>query len=319
MNKKILYIHQGSHPVHGAFASVITSDYANAGNTYFQMLLRLFGAIRDNNYDIAFLEGGMCLPYAYIKKIFNPRMKIILLNADNLFYILPHSPILKSKIMRFFVSKVDSIISISELNKKEASKYFNGKIYVVNSFGINNHFEINADIQSNKLLFIGNKRFDKRYDLLVDALKLLNKDHDFELYLVGSSGDDVDVDYSWLHKEGQKDDIKPYLEKCSLYIHPADYEAYGVSILESMSAGMIPLVTPNCGAHETLKKEGLDFLILENNQPHTIACKIMEIYEKPFSWKKKVSQQCVKISKKYSQKKQTEKFSAIFKKICQGI
>ncbi|GAB6056272.1 glycosyltransferase [Methanobacterium alkalithermotolerans] len=318
MNKKILYIHQGSHPVHGAFASVITSNYVNAGNTYFQMFLRLFNSIKDINYDIAFLEGGMCLPYAYIKKLFNPRMKIILLNADNFFYILPRSNWIKFNIMIFFLSYVDNIIAISAMNKIEASKYFAGDIKVVNSFGVNNYFHNNPHLNSNKLLFIGSHRLDKRYDLLIKAVELLNNEKfKFELYLVGSCCDNIDVDFPWLHKEGFQKNIKYYFEKCSMYIHPSDFDPCPVTIFEAMSAGILTLITKCTGQSDIFSKNNLGCLILEDNDPEIIAEKINEIYQKPFSWKKKISRQCVNTSKKYSQKNQTEKFSAIFKKICQ--
>ena len=87
----------------------------------------------------------------------------------------------------------------------------------------------------------------KRFDLLVDAVEILNKKgNEFSLYLVGSCIDSVNVDFPWLHKEGFQQNLDKYFKKCSLYIHPADFDSCPVTVFETMSSGMIPIIANKC-------------------------------------------------------------------------
>lgn len=321
MDNKILFVHHGPngpHAVHSAFASSITSEWVFAGDNYLEILLKLFNALKNNNYDAVLCEGGWTLPYGLVKKFLRPSLKIVLLDNDTFFYIWLNSKI-KRYALKFLLSWVDSIIAVSDLNKRMGSMAFNGPIYKVTPYGVNNHFDINCDLQSKNVLFIGSDGPYKGYDLLVEALRIVNnKDDDFHLYLLGDCSKKVKEDYQWLHKEGFKRNLRRYFKKCSIYVHPAEFEAFGVVALEAMSAGMIPILTNSTGSSEILKRNNLDFLILEDNNPKNIASKILEVYNKPLSWKKEISKECKMISSQFSEDLQVKKFKEAFKMALEG-
>ncbi|NYB52588.1 MAG: glycosyltransferase [Methanobacteriaceae archaeon] len=320
--KEILFIHQGPHPVHGGFASTITSNWKRYGDHYSEIFKNLLKSLFDDDSpDVIFCEGGLGLPYAVLKKMRNHNINIVLLSADTLFYDLPQMNFLLRKIVEFLLSYVDGIIAISDLNSKLAQNHLPDiPIYTVYPYGNNNSFETNSNLDSNKLLFIGNKEFCKRFDLLVDAVKLLNlKEKKFELYLIGSCVEEVKEDFEWLHKEGVKRDLKPYFADCSLYVHPADFDSCPVTVFEAMSAGMIPLITENVGEAMILQQNGLEKLILKSNDPPKLAADILKIYKKDKQWKDRISRCCKKISEEFNEKSQNAAFFRAFNRLLEEL
>lgn len=317
---KIQFIHQGPHPVHAAFAETITKDWKFYGSNRNQIIKIFLKSILNDNdkNDIILSEGGSGLPMATLKKIKHPKTRIILLNADKFFYLISRTTFLKKVLMNILLKFVDEIIAISELNKKMASEHFpTEKIHVVNSFGVNVNFETQAPLNNKNILFIGDERVsDKRFDNLVDAVKYLNeKDANLNLYLVGSCGNVIKENFSWLHKIGYTKNPEKYFKKCSLYVHPADFDPCPVVIFEAMSAGLIPLVSKYTGQSDILIDNDLESLVLNNNDFYTISQEILNFYSLENDTKKNISKKCKDISSKYTEESQKNKFKEIFLKL----
>ncbi|MFY9637848.1 MAG: glycosyltransferase [Methanobacterium sp.] len=320
--KKILFTHQGPHKVHGIFAGTVTKNWYRYGDNHPEIIKNLIKSLFDrSSYDIILVEGGLGLPHAVLKKIKNSKTKIILLSADTLLYDLPKMNYLKRKTVQLLLSYVDGYIAISPLNKRIASKFYGEKpIYSVYPYGSHNNFEINCDLDSKDLLFIGNHEMCKRFDLLVNAVKILNDEgYKHNLYLVGSCVDKIGEDYNWLHKEGFQENLDKYFKACSMYVHPADFDSCPVTVFEAMSSGLIPLITENVGQSDILKENGLECLILNNNQPERVAEKILDIENQDKKWKENVSLKCKEISSNYNQETQSKEFKKVFHELIDEI
>jgi len=316
--RTILFTHQGPHKVHGKYAETVTNNWYRYGEHYPEIFKNLIKSLFDYKiYDIILVEGGLGLPHAVFKKIKNSKTRIILLNADTLLFDLPRMNSLKKKVIEILLSYVDGFIAISPLNKRIASSHFYNKpIVYVYPYGSNNSFEINCNLESNDILFIGNEEICKRFDLLVDAVKILNDEgYEFNLYLVGLCVNKVDSNYPWLHKEGFQENLNKYFKKCSMYVHPADFDSCPVTVFESMSSGLIPVITENVGEADILKENGMNCLVLENNEPEMIAEKIIEISEHDENWKKNVSLKCKEISSNYNEETQSKEFKKVFEEL----
>ncbi|MBZ2166568.1 glycosyltransferase [Methanobacterium spitsbergense] len=316
--KKILFTHQGPHKVHGVFAETITENWYRYGDKHSEIIKNLIKSVFDRSrYDIILVEGGLGLPHSVLKKIKNHETKIILLNADTLLFDLPKMNPLKKMVVKFLLSYVDGFIAISPLNKKIAlNNYPDKPISFVYPYGSNNSFQINCDLNSNNLLFIGNQESCKRFDLLVDAVEILNKrGNAFNLYLVGSCIDSITTDFPWLHKEGFQKNLDKYFKKCSLYVHPADFDSCPVTVFETMSSGMIPIITENVGEADILTDNRLEYLVLKDNNPKTIADKILEIHNLDEKEKANISIKCKEISSKYNAETQSKEFEKAFQEV----
>lgn len=320
--KNILFTHQGPHKVHGSFAETVTKNWYYYGDNQPEIIKNLLKSVFDRStYDIILVEGGLGLPHAVFKKIKNPKTKIVLLYADTLLYDLPEMNIIKRKTVERLLSYVDGFIAISPLNKRIASKYCHNKpICYVYPYGSNNSFGIDCDLESKDILFIGNHEMCKRFDLLVDAVKILNdKGYEYNLYLVGSCVSKIESDYPWLHKEGFQENLDKYFKQCSMYIHPADFDSCPVTVFESMSSGLIPIITENVGEVDILIDNELECLVLDNNQPEIIAEKIVEIGDHDEKWKNNISLKCKEISSNYNKETQSKEFKRVFLKIIEEI
>lgn len=320
--KSILFTHQGPHKVHGTFAETVTDNWYRYGDNHGEIIKNLIKSLFDRStYDVILVEGGLGLPHAVLKKIKNSDIKIVLLNADTLIYDLPNMNPVKKLVVKFLLGYVDGFIAISPLNQRIASKYYPEKpIVSVYPYGSNNSFDVNCDLESNNILFIGNQESCKRFDLLVDAVEIMNKNgNNYNLYLVGSCVDSVDSEFPWLHKEGFQKDLDQYFDKCSLYVHPADFDSCPVTVFETMSAGMIPVITENVGEADILIENGLESLVLKDNHPEKIAEKILEIQGQSKEWKQKVSGKCKEITSSYNADEQSKEFKKVFNELLSKI
>jgi glycosyltransferase involved in cell wall biosynthesis len=317
---KVLFIHHKAHDCHKLFANTVTSDWIDIGRKNREIFLNSVKYVISNKdkkrYDILFLEGVPAMPYALAMKLRNPKAKIIVLSAGDIFYLMPKLNPFIYLFTRFALRYVDGIITISHLNLELLRKYYKGPAEIVFSPPIHPNFKINCNVESNKILFIGINKPMKGFHQLIDAVESLNNSgHHFELYLIGRCGENIKKRFEWLHVEGWVPDFDKYLKTCSMYVHPAFFESVGVVIFEAMSAGIIPVITENMGLAYEFRKYKLDFLILKDNKPENIAKKILEIYEKPLWWKKRMSKKVKKIARYYTKEVQLKNFKNAFRKL----
>jgi glycosyltransferase involved in cell wall biosynthesis len=104
-----------------------------------------------------------------------------------------------------------------------------------------------------------------------------------------------------------------------MYIHPADFDSCPVTVFEAMASGLIPIITKNVGESDILDDNGLECLILENNQPEIIAEKILEIGDHDEQWKKNISLHCREISSEYNKESQSKEFKRVFNELIKKI
>ena len=100
------------------------------------------------------------------------------------------------------------------------------------------------------------------------------------------------------------------MKKCSLYVHPSRGEAFGVSIIESLLAGVPALVSEDTGAGEVLKK--IDPGLLFRLNPKEISEKIDSYFKTSKEYKLKLSKRGRFEAKKFSKNKQVKLFKKRF-------
>ena len=129
---------------------------------------------------------------------------------------------------------------------------------------------VEANAEKNKKLILWNHRweYDKAPQLFVEALLKLNKTRpDFQLALLGSrsiqkSAALLDIEQKLADKiivngKVSKDEYDQYLSQAAIVVSTAIHEFQGLSVLEAISAGAIPLVPDDLCYREQYAEEFL--------------------------------------------------------------
>lgn len=207
---------------------------------------------------------------------------------------------------RLYLDSVDGFITVSRRIRKDILSYIQKPVEVVRPFPVYT-YDMKTEINKN-ILFIGNESIEKGFLYLVEAMKYLPE---YGLYLVGNCCKKVRTKLSNVYLEGKVLNLKKYFKNCFYYIHPADFDPCPITVFEAMYNGLIPIITKNVGQAEIFLKN-LTNLILKNNEPKTIANKVLEISNYAESNKQKISNLCKKIAEKYTKEKSVKRFKKAF-------
>ncbi len=106
--------------------------------------------------------------------------------------------------------------------------------------------EVQPDLARERAVFVGKNRPHKGVDLLVQAWPQVRERYpDATLDLVGLGHEDPAVE--GVNVAGYVEDIADGYRGASLYVQPARFDPFPVSVLEAMRAGLPAIGTVNCG------------------------------------------------------------------------
>ncbi len=309
MNITFLYPASGisPHEVHLAWAKSIGSRVVET-----PMGIGFFDLNKLRGSDLLLLESLYCAPFAKRYKKKNPDCKIISIIADTSFWP-PRSSIARKMFYRRYLGIVDGFLADSNRIKRDILNYIRRPVAVVMPFAVH-RFCIKKRGLNKALLFIGNEPEEKGYKYIVRAMDLLP---DFELFLVVGCGKKVKARKKNIRVERRVPRMKKYFAKCSFYVHPADFEPFGVAPLEAMHAGLIPIITKDVGLSEMFDKELRTLLVLRSNAPDEIARKVLEIYN--LKNKEKIIKKCKALSKNWTEEKSVKLFKKSFSEVLSKV
>jgi glycosyltransferase involved in cell wall biosynthesis len=263
--------------------------------------------------DNVYLCEGPSELYPFLLKGKPKGSKIIAFMKEATLYDLPRMQKQKQKFILKLLSLVDAFITDTNYYKDLTKNRFKVPVFVHTPFCSQPFFGVEPDLNAKKILFIAGKDENKGLRELIEAFKLLRKDDtEWELFVVGKAGSLVKEKAEGLHIEGYVKSLKPYMEKCSMYVHPASFDVFGITILEAMSAGLIPIVSKGAGVSETLIKGGFRGLVIENNEPTTIARRVKQVSNYSGEKKRALSRSLRSYAKKFSEGKNVPQFKKVF-------
>jgi len=159
------------------------------------------------------------------------------------------------------LKNTDYIICLSSFAEKSLLEHGidKSKIFIANLGADTSKFipkkEYNNK-ESFKLIFVGTLFRRKGIDILLKAVKQLNKN--IHLYLVGPMGDsendlkEYEGEYtriSFVHHE----ELNNYLNKSDVFVLPSYLDSWGMVVTEAMACGLPVIVTENTGAKDAVK------------------------------------------------------------------
>jgi glycosyltransferase involved in cell wall biosynthesis len=109
-------------------------------------------------------------------------------------------------------------------------------------------------------------------------------------------------------------DLSTIFSSCSVLLNSSRHDSFGVAILEAMAAGVIPVITENCGAKELLVKA--DRKLIRAVDAKDLAEGVIGVFKR----KDKVglSKKLRKISAQYTKEKSCKQFKQVFERLVYG-
>lgn len=175
-------------------------------------------------------------------------------------YDFPRKSFLHRIVLRYNLSKADSVLSTSNIMAKEISKYSRKQIQVT-PFGVNlNLFKKNIIIKPKEEFIVGTVKSLStvyRIDLLISAFKLVidtNKNTNLKLQIVGDGPDkdklilltkNLGIDrYVEFIGKIENNLLPNYYNNFSIFVALSDSESFGVVAIEAMACGC-PVIVSN--------------------------------------------------------------------------
>lgn len=206
------------------------------------------------------------------------------------------------------IENYDAIFFIgNEYNLKTYSEFKMPPVYFIKNTGYNFNFG-NEKRKANNFMFLGSAgQVHKGLDLLLEIFA--QKCRDCNLYVCSSFENESDFCEAYKHElyntsnihpigfvDIKSDKFKEIAEKCAYMIMPSCSEGIAGSVLTAMSAGMIPIVSRECGFEDD------EVIYLKDCSKECIEDSIKFYVSKDDKWIKNESEKAVKIVKeRYSE------------------
>lgn len=158
---------------------------------------------------------------------------------------------------------------------------FNFKRYFVErDFKVQNSNQIN-------MVSVGNLVKKKNHNFLIDiALELRKRDINFHFDVLGFGPlkDELQtrINQNGLEKNiilhGNVGNVRDYMAKADVYVHPATYEPFGLVLLEAMAAGL-PVITLDGRGNRDIMENGRNGYLINDQNPQLFADTIVDVWK----------------------------------------
>ena len=189
------------------------------------------------------------------------------------------------KLSRSLFQHANQVIVLSELEQNVLHEKFGYSKAVVLSNSIDTAIYKSDQIKRWKdkptLLYLGRIEKNKGIYELVAALKLLKNEFDFRFELCGAGPMKdycvetchkmLGIDFEYIGVVSGEEKIH-IIKRSHLFLLPSYFEGLPMALLETMAAGVVPIVT-NVGSMQHIIKHGINGLLVEKQNPQ-------DLYEK---------------------------------------
>jgi glycosyltransferase involved in cell wall biosynthesis len=138
---------------------------------------------------------------------------------------------------------------------------------------------------------VGNVRPSKRYDVLLEAFRIVRERWpQAHLAVVGQARGELFESTLELrsslgleeavHFLGFREDVARAFQGLDLFVLSSSDEGFSLSTVQAMATGL-PIVATRCGGPEEILQDGVEGLLVEKNQPRELAEGILRILAMP--------------------------------------
>lgn len=177
---------------------------------------------------------------------------------------------------------------------------------------------VTPDLDANRAVTVSAARDHKGVDLLVEAWPAVRERvPDATLHVVGSGHPEEYAETPGVEVRGYVEDLAAELGSASLYVHPARADAFGVSVIEAMRAGVVPLVTETTGAAPVVADVAADLVV--EPTPDALAAGVADAFERPTAERERRSAAARERAAPYDEQTQRSAFAEAFRDLLADI
>lgn len=225
--------------------------------------------------------------------------------------------------IRHLCNRVDGILTISEYVGAYLDRRITTPTLPVYPYIQPQLYEILQTLGNNRtrrarVITVCESRDHKGIDLLVEAWPLIRRTRpDAELHIIGEGHPDRYEQTDGVYVRGFVDDLISEYAKADIYVHPARRDAFGVSVVEAMLAGVIPVVTETTGAREEV--ECLSPRLLTEPTVDAIGEGVLTTLQATEDNRTTWREQARARASRYSEAEKTAEFTQQFERLLSGI
>ncbi|MEM0360075.1 MAG: glycosyltransferase family 4 protein [Candidatus Diapherotrites archaeon] len=227
---------------------------------------------------------------------------------------------------RFLLGFADSIVAISEHDFELFKKIVPGEKMELIPVPVKVEGFKPVKKEKNSFVFVGRLSKNKRVDLLLSVFAKAFKGKNARLYIAGNDFEGLEYGLKLQAKdlgvekqvfflgEVKEKELRSLLCKAEFFVSASEYESFGVSAIEAMAAGCIPILSRIPSFESFLEKEKNGFLV-DFNQAESAALRLQEIVglpEKTLALKRK---NAIAFSKKFHPEKIALRLLGLYRKV----
>jgi alpha-1,3-mannosyltransferase len=178
--------------------------------------------------------------------------------------------------------------------------------------------------EDGSILFIGRLSPNKRLDRVIGMLFFLKKKNpNIRLYIVGDGPTEelreivkekkLEKNVLFTGRISEKDKLR-YLSRASMFVSASEYEAFGLSVVEAMAAG-VPVIANNIHSFRNLIKNRENGFLVDFSKPKEVAGLINKLDKKKLT---SISVSAKKSAKKYDWSETAKEIESLYKKHLKG-
>lgn len=227
---------------------------------------------------------------------------------------------------RAALAKFDKVIADSKndytIFRKIAPK--EKLVLIENGVDVEKFLGLKPKLGSKKIIFIGRLSKNKRVDLLIKAFGIAAKNEPAaRLYIAGGDWEKILPELRKSAKESSAEDKIVFLGKvsdaklmkrmseCAFFASASRYEGFGISTIEAMAAGLVPILQPNESFKEFVS-DGKNGFLADFDSTEKAAEKIKKAFGTAKKALERMGAKAREKSKEYSWDKKIPEFEKIY-------
>lgn len=309
---RVAMLYQDPHPAHRGFADAVGADLVDyrrhpLGRFDGSLLADAYNGLRYPRYDAYVVEGSRPL-YAALAHRFTRGSRLVYLCADHGLYGLGRGDfegdsVAKSLLGRFgrpaarAVGRrgIDGVIAVSSFAASFTRPIVgeDTPIEVAHPYVQPDRYDelgrAEPTLDAPVAVTVGRPNRYKGVDLLATAWPAVRERHpDAELHVVGRGHPERYAEIPGVRVRGYVDPLAAALDPASLYVQPSRADAFPVSVLEAMRAGLPPLVTDRTGTRSEARR--VDPSLVVEPTPDALARGVSAYFDRPVAERRRLSE-----------------------------